>query len=139
MDGQVLTKETKKLIVVIGDDLIKGDMITKNKLLAGLIELGDGPILNVVIEFIDAQGDKVIPDELDAKINEACNLAIKGQFEEAAGVAGEVIDQLVDLEKVDDSIEHLVFVDGLKFMVRNIQLYIEKNKAAALPEESTTD
>lgn len=118
MDGKFFTNETKDLIVEVLDEL-------KNW---GILEPVEKPIYRIGLNQVDMYADKVVPDEYDAKINEVVRLALDNQFEEAAELAGEIIDDLVNLENVNDEIEKLVFVDGLKFFVRQIQLYIQKKR-----------
>jgi hypothetical protein len=117
-DGKFFTDSTKDLIVDVLDGLKDW----------GLLEPVEKPVYRIVLNQVDKYADKFIPDEFDAKINEVAQLALNGQYEEAAGKGGEIIDALVNFEKVDDSIEKLVFVDGLKFIVRQILLFIEKKK-----------
>ena len=119
MDGKFLSDGTKKLIIDVLDDLTK----------LGVFELIERPAYSILLNQVDKYADKVVPDEYDGKINEIATLALNGQYEEAAGKGGEIIDALVNLEKVNDEIEKLVFVDGLKFIVRQILLFIEKRKS----------
>ena len=118
-DGKFFTDETKDLIVDILDNLTK----------LGILEVLERPAYKIVLNQVDKYADKVVPDIYDDQINEVVTLALSEQYEEAAEKAGIIIDDLVDLEKVNDDIEKLVFVDGLKFIVRQIQLYIEKKKS----------
>lgn len=118
MDGKFLSDKTKDLLVGILDEL------TKVKLLEPL----DGPMYRIVINKVDQYADTVVPDVLDDQINAAAELALEGHYELAAEHVGIIIDELVDIEAVNDEIEKLVFVDGLKFLVRQLQLYIEKKR-----------
>jgi len=120
MDGKFLSDKTKDTIVDVLDELTK----------VGILEPLERPAYRIMLNQIDKYADKVVPDEYDAEINLIAQLALDEAFEEAAEVAGELIDKLVDLESVSDGIEKLVFVDGLKFLVRQIQLYIEKKRNA---------
>ena len=117
-DGKFLTDATKDALVDVLDNLTK----------LGIFEPLERPAYRIVLNQVDKYADKYVPDELDDKINDAATLALNGEYEEAAGKAGEIIDFLVNLEKVDDSIEKLVFVDGLKFVVRQLVLFIESKK-----------
>lgn len=117
MNGKFFSEETKDMIVKVGDDLIKGNAI---------VEMADGPALRIVVNYLDKIGDKYVPDNFDTPINEAITAALNGQFEEAAGQIGITIDAIVDIPKVDDELEKLLFVDGLKFIARSIQVWIEK-------------
>lgn len=118
MDGKFLTEKTKDGIIEVLDELTK----------LGMFELIERPAYRIILNQIDIYADKIVPDEYDTLINETITLALSGEYELAAGKAGEIIDGLVNIEAVNDDIEKLVFVDGLKFIVRQIQLYIEKKK-----------
>jgi len=120
MDGKVFSQETKDLIVKVADDVVK---------LPGWAEPFDGMAFKILVNFIDKQGDKVIPDKFDELINMAVALALNKQYEEAAAEAGAALDALVDIPYLDDDVEKLVFIDGAKFLVRLIQNWIEKKKA----------
>jgi len=119
MDGKFLTKDTKKNIIEILDGLTN----------LGIFEIVEKPAYTLILNQIDKYADKVVPDEYDNMINDISELALNGYYEKAAEKAGIIIDGLIDFEKVNDSIEKLVFVDGLKFIVRQIQFYIEKKKS----------
>lgn len=134
MDNKCLSKETKDLLVGIAEELIVGSKISKNAFVAAAIEMGDAPAARIIINYIDKLGDKYIPDELDPKINEACTLAIAGNYVLAAQKVGEILDSVIDLKKVEDNIEKIVFVDGLTFCARMILLFIEKRKQEDLEQ-----
>lgn len=118
MDGKFLSDSTKDALI----DII--DATTK----LGVFEMVERPILRFSINQVDKYADKHIPDKYDDLINAACELALSGEYVEASGVCGEIIDDLVNFSNIDDNIEKLVFVDGLKFLVRQVQFYIEKKK-----------
>lgn len=117
-NGKFFTDKTKDLIVDVLDGL-------KNW---GILEPIEKPLYRIVLNQVDKYADKVVPDVYDDKINELAQMALAGDYVEAAGLGGEIIDDLVNFEKLDDSVEKLIFVDGLKFIVRQIILYIEKKK-----------
>lgn len=118
MDGKFLTDSTKDVVVDVLDALTN----------VGVFEIIEKPAYRIVLNQVDKYADKVVPDKYDVLINELAVLALNKQYEEAAEKAGLIIDGLVNIEAVDDAIEKLVFVDGLKFIVRQIQLFIEKKK-----------
>lgn len=119
MDGKFFTDKTKDGLVKIIDDNIKGNV---------LVEMIDGPLARAAVNVVDSYGDKHIPDKYDDKINLAVNMALDGDYENASQQAGEILDDVIDLQKVDDSTEKLIFVDGLKFIVRQIIYFIERRK-----------
>ena len=119
MDGKVFQKETKKKIVKMIDDSIK---------LPFYAEPFDGPAAKALVNFIDTQGDKHIPDEFDTAIDNAANLALDGKYEEAAAAAGKIVDENLDIKYIPDDMEALLFVDGARFIVRFVQNWIEKKK-----------
>lgn len=118
MDGKFLKDATIDNLAKMLDDGTK----------AGILEPIDGMLYKAGIKMIDKYADKFVPDHLDDQINTAVELAMDGDYTTAAESAGIILDSLVDLESVSDEIEKLVFVDGLKFLVRQIQFYIEKKK-----------
>lgn len=120
MDGKVFQEETKVAIVKMIDDAVK---------LPFWAEPFDGIAAKGLVNFIDKEGDKYIPDKFDPVINETVNLAIAGKYEDAAAKAGEALDAAIDIPYAPDEIEALLFVDGAKFIVRFIQNWIEKKKA----------
>lgn len=117
-DGKFLTDETKDVLVDVLDGLTK----------LGILEPLERPAYRIVLNQIDKYADKVVPDEFDELINSAAQLALNEEYEAAAGIVGQILDDLIDLEKVEDTTEALIFVDGLKFIVRQILLYIEKRE-----------
>jgi hypothetical protein len=128
MDGKFFNQETKDLIVKVGEDLIVGSEISKNAVIATGIEILDGPAIRLFVNYIDRLADQKIPDEFDATINETIKMAIAGDYEEATEAVGTLLDSIVDIPVLDDQLEKLLFVDGLKFIVRLIQNWIEKKK-----------
>jgi hypothetical protein len=128
MDGKFFTQETKDLIVKVGEDLIVGSEISKNAVIATGIEILDGPAIRLFVNYIDKLADQKIPDEFDAVINETIKMAIAGNYEEATEAIGTLIDSIVDIPVLDDQLEKLLFVDGLKFIARIILNWIEKKK-----------
>jgi len=118
MDGKFFSESTKEVIIDVLDGLKD----------FGIYEVVERPIYRIVLGQVDKYADKVVPDELDEKINLAAQLAINGDYEKSAEQVGEIIDILVNIEKIDDNIEKMIFVDGLKFVVRQILLYVEKKK-----------
>ena len=123
MDGKVFSKETKDLVVSVIDDVVKVPVWA---------EPFDGIAFRVIINFIDKEGDKIIPDTFDANINAIIQKALSGGYEEAAAIAGEALDDLIDVPYLEDEIEKLVFVDGARFVVRLIQNWIEKKKSGKI-------
>jgi hypothetical protein len=118
MDGKFLTDKTKDALVEVLDELTS----------VGIFEIVEKPAYRIVLSQVDKYADKVVPDEYDKLINDAALLALNKQYAEAAEVVGTIIDGLVNIEALSDDVEKLVFVDGLKFIVHQIQLYIEKKK-----------
>ena len=119
MDGKVFQKETKGKLVKMIDDAID---------LPFYAEPFDGPAAKALVNFIDTQGDKHIPDEFDAAIDNAANLALDGEYEAAAAAAGKIVDENLDIKYIPDDMEALLFVDGARFIVRFVQNWIEKKK-----------
>jgi hypothetical protein len=119
MDGKVFQKETKSKIVKMIDDAVK---------LPFWAEPFDGAAARAIVNYIDSQGDKHIPDTFDSAIDNAVNLALDGNYEEAAAKAGAVIDENLDIKYLPDDVEALLFVDGARFIVRFVQNWIEKKK-----------
>lgn len=117
MDGKFLTKETKDNLIDLFDDLTT----------LGIWEVVERPAYSIILNQIDKYADKIVPDYLDAEINTVCNLIMDKQFDEAAIVAGEVIDSLVDIKRLTDEVEKLLFVDGLTFIVRQLQVIINRS------------
>lgn len=121
MDRKFISKETKKLALEVIDKATN----------FGIFEPLEKPIYGFVIDkVLDKYGDKFVPDRYDPLINKACFFALSGDYEEAAGAVGEILDDMVNLEALADTTEKLIFVDGLKFFVRQIMLYVEKRKAS---------
>ena len=118
-DGKVFTDSTKDLIVKVVDDAIKLGVIG---------ELIDGIMLRGIVNVVDHYGDKFIPDDYDPEINEICELGLNGEYDEAAGKAGSLMNKLIDLPVMDEGTEEFVFVNGLKFLVSLLQNWIEKQK-----------
>lgn len=118
MDGKFFKDETKDGIVKVLDEATN----------VGVFEVVEKQAYRIVLNQIDKFADKHVPDSLDDAINATVIYALSGAYEAAAESAGRIIDDLVDIEKVSDDIEKLVFVDGLKFVVRQLQMYIENRK-----------
>ena len=85
-DGKIFSKETKELIVSVGDDMIK---------LPFYAEPFDGPALRVLINFIDTKADKFIPDAIDEYINSGISLALNNNFDEASVQIGTALNKII--------------------------------------------
>jgi len=119
MDGKVFTKETKDLIVKVGDDIIK---------LPFYAEPLDGPALRILINFIDTKADKFIPDNIDPIINSAITLALNGELDGASIEIGTAINLVVDIPLLDEDHEQKLFVDGTSFILSLINNWIQNKK-----------
>lgn len=118
MDGKVLSKETKKFLADVFDDLIK----------AGIAEPIDGTLILIVLNVIDKQVDKVIPDSMDNSINEIAVLCGEKKWIEAAEKAAILADEQIDVPFIDDEIERKAFLAVANTIVSLIQLWINKKK-----------
>ncbi|WP_159521763.1 hypothetical protein [Sunxiuqinia indica] len=121
MDGKVFTPETKKLIAKAGDDMIK---------LPFYAEPFDGPALKIVLNFLDEKADKFIPDDIDPLLNQSINMAFEGNYSEASELAGTALNKVIDIPLLEEDTEQVMFVDGVRFIIRLVKNWIEKKKAA---------
>lgn len=119
MDGKVLTKETKNLIVKVADDLAK---------LPFYIEPFDGHAFRVIVNFVDSKADKYVPDEIDPLINRSVKNAIAGNYEAASEEIGTAINKVFDIPLLDEDSEQKMFVEGVLFLLRMIDNWIERKK-----------
>lgn len=117
MDGKVMTKETKSLLIKMGDDLIKAPIWA---------EPFDGLALKWLIDFIDKKGDQFIPDEVDPHINNAVVLAFAGDYKGAATSAATAMNMVIDIPLIGEDAEQIVFVNGIKFIIGIVQSWISK-------------
>lgn len=120
-DGKFFTQETKDLLKKAGDDALK---------LPFWAEPFDGPAFGIIINIVDKNADKVVPDEYDAGINSAIQNAFAGNFEVAEAEAATILNKVIDLPYLEEDTEYMVFVNGLGFLVSIIKQWIEKKKAA---------
>ena len=118
-DGKVFSKETKKFLVDAADAALK---------LPFYAEPFDGPFISWVINWIDAQGDKVIPDTLDPALNQVVMLCAEKKWDEASEVVGTTINELVDIPGLPEEVEQQIFVDAMKLIVRLVQVWVKGKK-----------
>jgi len=119
MDGKVLTDETKDLIVKVGDDVIK---------LPFWAEPFDGPALKWLITYVDKQGDKIIPDDIDPLINSAIKAGLEGDWDVAEVQIATALNKLVDIPLLDEDAEQSLLVNATKVIVDVIRMWIQKSK-----------
>lgn len=120
MNGKVFSAETKKQIARAVDDLIK---------LPFYAEPFDGPAIKIILNFLDEKADKFIPDEIDPLLNEAITLAFAGNFAEASNLAGTALNKVIDVPLLEEDTEQVMFVDGVRFIIRVVKNWIEKKQA----------
>ena len=118
-DGKVFTKKTKNLIVKVADDMVK---------LPFYLEPFDGPGFRMIINFIDSKADKFIPDEIDPLINEGIELAFNGETDAASEKIGTALNKVINVPLLEEDSEQLMFVDGVRFILRVIKNWIENKK-----------
>lgn len=119
MDGKFFTKETKNLLVKVGDDIVK---------LPFWAEPFDGPAFRWFINFLDAKADKFIPDTIDPLVNAAIIAAFNGNFDLASEKIGSALNQVIDIPLLDEDTEQTMFVDGVRFVLRIVNDWISKLK-----------
>lgn len=119
MDGKVFTKETKKALVKMLDDLID---------LPWYLEPLDAPGFNMLIGFIDKYGDKYIPDEIDPLINESIMAAMAGNYDLAAEKASTALNAVIDVPLIEEDQEQAVFLSGITFLINLIKSWVENKK-----------
>ena len=120
-DGQVFTPETKELIVDAAFDGLKPKVPFW---LRPFLK----PALKALLNFLDKQGDKIIPDKVDKLINLAIKLVIEGDYDGASYHAAEALNIVVDLPLIDEDTEHNMFRDAVRLIIRIIQDWIEKKR-----------
>jgi len=119
MDGKFLSSETKNLLAQMGDDLVK---------LPIWVEPFDKMGFSAVINLVDKQADKYIPDNLDKPINEAITEAFNGNYDGASSKIGTALNVVIDIPLLNEDSEQVLFVSGVTFLVSLIKTWIEKKK-----------
>lgn len=119
MNGKVLTKETKVQIVKVLDDAIK---------LPFYIEPFDAIALNTLLNLVDRYADKVVPDELDANLNAAIQLALGGEEEKAIEMVVSIANALVDIPLLDEDTEQEIGINAMKLIISFVKDWITKRR-----------
>ena len=123
MDGKLLTDETKSILVDFIYMEVKAILpkwITFFGIAKTAIKLG--------LNYLNTQGDKVIPDKIDIYINEAIKRFNKGEIEAAIAAIANAENKLVDLPNMDETQEYGVWYANSYALVLNIKALIEKKK-----------
>ena len=117
-DGKVLSKSTIKFLSKVGADLIK----------AGIAEPVDGVAITILLNILNKQADKFVPDSMDSQINEIAVLCGEKKWDEAAEKAAILADQYIDVPFLDDEMERKAFISVANAIVSLIELWINKKK-----------
>ncbi len=115
-DGKVLSKETKRFLAEVFDDLVN----------SGIAEIFDGTLILIALNVIDKQADKIIPDTMDAQLNEIALLCGEKKWKEAAEKAAIMADEKIDVPFLDDEMERKAFIAVADAIVSLVQLWISK-------------
>jgi hypothetical protein len=126
MDGKVFSKENKDFVVKACDEAVK---------LPFYAEPFDGIVFTFLLNWIDKNADKLIPDTLDEAINKVVDAVEVKDWNTASEEAGTAINLLIDIPLFDEQTEQRVFVDALKMIIGLIQTWIANKKKESLPVE----
>lgn len=119
-DGKIFTQKTKSLIVKTAYSGIKVPFWLKPFV---------KPAIKVALNFIEKQGDKIVPDKIDYLINNSISETINGNYDKASNQAGIALNMVIDIPMIDETTEHNLFSDGIRLIIRVIQDWIEKRKS----------
>ena len=121
MDGKVLTKETKKLVIAFLLSLfIKNIPWIFRKIVKAVVSFG--------VNFADKSADKVIPDNIDALINIAITKLNQGDMNAAGQATGTALGLLVEIQNVSGIKKRNAFVTGMQLLFDFIDGKIKNRK-----------
>jgi hypothetical protein len=118
-DGIIFTKKTKDLIIKTAYSGIKVPFWLKPFIKPGI---------RIALNFIEKQGDKIIPDNIDGLINGAITETINGNYDKASEYAGTALNIVIDIPLMNEQTEQTMFTDGIRLIIRIIQNWIEKKR-----------
>jgi hypothetical protein len=119
MDGKVFSKENKKFLVDVADKAVK---------LPWYAEAFDGPGFTAVINWVDKNGDKVIPDTLDVAINEIVDAAEVKDWALAEEKAATALNLVINIPLLEEEQEQQVLVDAVRLVIQIVRSWIASKK-----------
>jgi len=121
MDEKLLSDDTKKILVDFIYEKAKNKLPKWAKLF-GILKAG----IRFLVNYLDTQGDKVIPDKIDIYINEAIVKFNMGETEAAIAAIANAENILIDLPNLDEKQEYGVWYANTYALVLNIKAWVNK-------------
>lgn len=116
----LLTPEEQNFLAEVLDSLF----VFKNTLL----EKFDKPVFKMVIKSIDDYGLDRLPETWKLDLIPLISAAMKGEKEEVRLLVVDLLNKRIDIPKLDDYQELLVFDSLSKFIASAIDFYMQKKK-----------
>jgi len=95
-----------------------------------LVEKFDRMAFKLMVTTLDNQGLEKINPEIKADIIPLIDAAMGMQVEETRRLATDLLNKRIDIPKIDEETELMVFDAFTKFMVAAVDWYVQKQKPA---------
>ena len=118
----LFTPEHEEFLAGVLDDFFK----FKNP----LVEKFDSMAFKLMVTTLDNQGLEKINPEIKADIIPLIDASMGMQVEETRRLATDLLNKRIDIPKIDEETELMVFDAFTKFMVAAVDWYVQKQKQA---------
>ena len=118
----LFTPEHEEFLAGVLDDFFK----FKNP----LVEKFDRMAFKLMVTTLDNQGLEKINPEIKADIIPLIDASMGMQVEETRRLATDLLNKRIDIPKIDEETELMVFDAFTKFMVAAVDWYVQKQKPA---------
>jgi len=119
MEKGILTLEQEKTLASLVDETIK---------LKGVLEFIDGYVFKAVITFIDDTYVDKLKEEIKVQLAAVVDAIMKNDVALAEELAGDLINNLVDIPGLDEDTEGLLFKGVIEILVAAILNWISNKK-----------
>lgn len=113
----ILTKDREKFLADFLDDHVK----TK-----GLLEQFDGLIFRGVILLIDDYAIDKLRDEIKDKMTSLVDSLVEKDYDTVALKVAELLDIVINIPKVDDSVEAVIFEQTILYVLNLVKAITKK-------------
>jgi hypothetical protein len=122
--------ERKGLFTPQHEEFLSGVLDDFFKFKNPLIEKFDKMAFKLMVTTLDNQGLEKINPEIKADIIPLIDAAMGMQVEETRRLATDLLNKRIDIPKIDEETELMVFDAFTKFMVAAVDWYVQKQKPA---------
>ena len=117
-----LIKDTAKKL----DNLLDCNKFIKNKVVAALIEMGDGYVFSYGLDYINTKFGEKIPVQYVDNIEKALTCFNNDDYQGILNALPETLDEVIDIKQLDDDLESIWIATNFKALLSFIKYYANK-------------